>query len=252
MKSLPTKRLLKVNGLNMEYICAGNGSPVIILINGAGGLIEGWFRVFEPLSKLSTVFAYNRLGVGNSDKPTVPQTGEAMVNDLKALLEEANLNPPYLLVGHSLGGLISNLFARKFSHEICGVVLVESAAPEDVSLRSQHQSALQRLILHITDIFSKNHELWETEQIHTTIAQIEQAKPFPQLPLIVVIGGKPAMSWAIPAKVLEARADHQRKLVNLSLKGMQIIAEKSGHFPQIAEPNVVIEAVQKVLEGYKN
>jgi len=71
MKPGAPKQQASINGQTLEYVIAGQGSPLIVLINGAGGPIEGWFRVMEPLSALGTVFAYNRPGTGGSGKPTV-------------------------------------------------------------------------------------------------------------------------------------------------------------------------------------
>ncbi|WP_257452048.1 alpha/beta fold hydrolase, partial [Archangium lipolyticum] len=79
MKPVPPKQKASIHGQALEYIIAGQGSPTIVLVNGAGGPIEGWHRVLEPLSALGTVFAYNRPGIGGSGKPVVPQTGEVIV-----------------------------------------------------------------------------------------------------------------------------------------------------------------------------
>jgi pimeloyl-ACP methyl ester carboxylesterase len=249
MKPLPPKQSASINGQTLEYILAGQGSPTLVLVNGAGGPIEGWLRVWEPLSALGTVFAYNRPGTGGSGKPVVPQTGEVIVESLRALLLQARLPPPYFLVGHSLGGLAVNLFARTFPAEVSGVVLLDATAPEDVSVMASHQNGFQRLAQRTLDTLFGKDELGETEHVSRTVELIQGAGPFPDVPLAVVTGGRPAMAWATPAQALAARAEHQRRLAALSPQGRQLIASRSGHFPQLTEPEVVVEAVRFVTTG---
>jgi pimeloyl-ACP methyl ester carboxylesterase len=218
-----------------------------VLVNGAGGPIEGWYKIIAPLEELGTVFSYNRPGVGGSSAPKTPQTGEHSVRCLRSLLHEANLPPPYVLVGHSLGGLIVNLFARRFPAEVAAAVMLDATAPEDVSVLAVLENRLQRFIRRAADkIFGKNPSD-ETEHLPETLAQIEQAGAFPPIPLIAVTGVKPAMAWATPAGALAARAAHQRRLVALSPRGKQVIAQRSGHFPQFTEPHLVVEAIREAL-----
>ncbi len=249
LKTLPPKKKALIHGQDIEYIIAGQGSPTIVLINGAGGPIEGWFRVLEPLSALGTVFAYNRPGTGGSGKPVVPQTGEVIVGLLRALLLQTQLPPPYLLVGHSLGGLVVNLFARTFPAEVSGVVLLDATAPEDISVMARHQNGLQRLAQRALGAIFGRDEQGETEHISRTVELIQRAGRFPTVPLVVVTGGRPAMKWATPTQALAARAEHQRRLTTLSPRGKQLIASRSGHFPQLTEPEVVVEAVREVVSS---
>jgi pimeloyl-ACP methyl ester carboxylesterase len=246
MKPIPPKQKANIHGQALEYVIAGKGSPTLVLINGAGGPIEGWLRVLEPLSAQGTVFAYNRPGTGGSGKPVVAQTGEVIVESLRALLLQAHLSPPYLLVGHSLGGLAVNLFARTFPAEVSGVVLLDATAPEDVDVMARHRSGFQRFAQRTLDALFGKDELGETEHVARTVDLIQRAGPFPDVPLAVVTGGRPAMAWATPAQALAARAEHQRRLAALSPQGKQIIASRSGHFPQLTEPEVVVEAVRFV------
>ncbi|WNG53540.1 alpha/beta hydrolase [Archangium gephyra] len=246
MKPLPPKQKASIQGQELEYLIAGQGSPTLVLINGAGGPIEGWLRVWEPLSALGTVFAYNRPGLGGSGKPVVSQTGDVIVESLRALLRHAQLAPPYVLVGHSLGGLAVNLFARTYPAEVSGVVLLDATAPEDVGVMASHRSGFQRFAQRTLDTLFGKDELGETEHVSRTVDLIQRAGPFPDVPLAVVTGGRPAMAWATPEQALAARAEHQRRLAALSPRGRQLLASRSGHFPQLTEPEVVVEAVRSV------
>ena len=196
---------------------------------------------------LGTVFAYNRPGVGGSDKPGAPETGELIVETLRSLLMHAGLSPPYVLVGHSLGGLYANLFARTYADETAGAVFIDAAAPEDVALMAQRKSALQRAVERAANAVAPVDEFAETAHTAETAAQLESAAPFPDIPLAVVTGAKPALAWLTPRDLLAARVSHQKKLAALSPRGLQIMAQHSGHFPQLSEPHVVIDAVRSVV-----
>lgn len=246
MRSMPNLRKASINGKTLEYTVSGAGSPTIVLVNGSGGPVEGWYKVYPVLETLGTVFAYNRFGIGGSDKPSEPQTGSVVIATLRELLAYVGLQPPYILVGHSLGGLYVNLFARKFPDEVIGVVLLDATAPEDVRLLSKETSAFQRLAQTILNAIIAKDEYDETMHLDQTVSLIEDAGSFPDIQLIVVSGGNP--SWLTPQKVCEIRARNQATLTALSSSGRQVIAAHSGHFPQFTEPAVVIQAVRDIIE----
>ena len=131
LPTLPAGRLAEVGGATIEYIASGTSRPTIVLVNGAGGPLDGWSRVFGPLLRFGMVVAYNRPGIGRSSRPTEPQTGALIVGTLRDLLTAIEAPPPYLLLGHSLGGLYVQLFARRLPEDVCGVVMVEAAHPDD-------------------------------------------------------------------------------------------------------------------------
>ncbi len=239
------KRTVVIDKLKIEYATSGMGSPAIVLVNGAGGPLEGWHKLLPHLERLGAVLAYNRPGVGRSAKPVEPQTGDVIVRSLRGLLGHLRLSPPYVLVGHSLGGLYVNLYARSFPDEVTGVVLLDAAAPEDAGLVSEYSTAIQRAAQRLLDALLGSDELGEAEYVSDTVDLIRQAGPFPPVPLVVVTGGKP--SRTTPRAVRVARADHQTGLVALSPLGRQVIAGRSGHFPQMSEPVVVVEAIREVL-----
>lgn len=247
MQTIPAKQQLKLNGTVLEYVKSGSGTPSIVLVNGAGGPIEGWYKVYPPLEKLGAVIAYNRAGIGASSKPSVPQTGDVVVETLRELLLHAEMKPPYVLVGHSIGGLFVNLFARLYPDEVAAVVLLDATAPDDIAVMAAHQNWAQRFLQRAMEIAFGKDEFGEAQHASRTVNLIDQAGPFPAIPLIVVTGGKPAMAWATSAQALAARADHQRRLATLSPKGKQIIAKRSGHFPQLSEPAVVVGAVREAV-----
>jgi pimeloyl-ACP methyl ester carboxylesterase len=87
----------------VEYLAAGHGLPSIVALSGLNMPLKTWALVFEELAETSTVFVYNRLGVGASAAPSRPQTGTAIVDLLRVALEAADVQAPYVLVGHQRG-----------------------------------------------------------------------------------------------------------------------------------------------------
>lgn len=229
----------------------------VVLVNGSGGPIEGWCKIFESIASFSRVFAYNRPGIGGSSRPHVAQTGSHMVESLRTVLQVAGLAPPYVLVGHSFGGLIVNLFARLYPAEVSAAIFVEATAPKDVLAFAEHENALQRFLRTLTNKIVPPSPNAEIQQVQATVTELLRAPPFPGIPLTVISGGKYALAWATPAQMRAARAAHQIELASLSPQGKQIMATKSGHFPQFSEPEILVAAIQEaattVIErSYKN
>ncbi|MGQ3055321.1 MAG: alpha/beta fold hydrolase [Roseateles sp.] len=247
MSPLPASRVVDVDGRAVELLLAGQGGPTVVLINGSGGPLTGWMRVFAGIAAQTTTLAYNRPGVGRSAKPTEPQTAGAMTADLHRLLAALDLAPPYVLVGHSFGGLIANLFARRHPGEVAGVVLLEASAPEDLTALKAHENALQKGLAWLMNRVAPLHPHHETRHTERSAAELAAAPPFPAVPLRVVTGTQPAMAWATRPELLAARAAHQRGLVALSPLGRQVLAERSGHFPQFSEPALVVATVRELL-----
>ncbi len=240
------KRVTTINGAALEYVVAGSGTPAIVLLNGAGGPLEGWVRLLASLEAVSTVVAYNRLGIGQSSKPSEPQTGDVVVSTLRALLESLDVHPPYILVGHSLGGLFVNLFARTYPSEVGAVVFLDSAAPADSTLIEEHGTGTQRFMQGVVDAVFGRDQLGEAACVPETVEMIARAGPFPPVPVVVISGDRPPRG--VPPAVRAARTRNQEGLVALSPLGEHVVASKSGHFPQISEPGLVSEAIRSVVE----
>jgi pimeloyl-ACP methyl ester carboxylesterase len=229
------KRMVSVNGNEFEYAVMGTKSPAIILINGAGGPIEGWIKVWGKLGRDHVLFAYNRLGIGKSSKPKEPQTGMAMVKNLRDLLLRLDIKPPYLLVGHSLGGFIGHLYTLVYPDDVHGLVFLESSTIKDVMGDSKNTKE------------GGSNTLSEVDHVLTTVKQIQEFSQFPNIPIIVIAGNKPAFGWLMPKAIKAARMNHQKDLARLSSRGSIMIASNSGHFPQLSEPNLIIDAINKLL-----
>ncbi len=102
---LPNVATQVVDGRRVEFVSAGQGSPVVVLETGMGPTLETWRGIFTELSATTRVFAYNRPGYGRSSAHPAPQSAQDLAERLHRTLEETGHPPPYVVVGHSAGGL---------------------------------------------------------------------------------------------------------------------------------------------------
>jgi pimeloyl-ACP methyl ester carboxylesterase len=128
----------------LESGCAGSG-PTILLEAGLMSTVLSWSELQRELARSFHVVSYDRAGLGWSDLGPMPRTAERIVNELHTLLQKAGVPPPYVLVGHSFGGLTMPLFAARFPEEVAGVVLVDSVAPAEWNPPPERDLKLTRI-----------------------------------------------------------------------------------------------------------
>jgi pimeloyl-ACP methyl ester carboxylesterase len=249
--TVPPRQRLQTRAGTLEYVVSGAGVPAIVLLNGAGMTLEGWRALYPDIERLGTVFAWNRFGVKDSDLPRLAQTGAVVVASLRELLRYAGLAPPYVLVAHSIGGLYANLFARLHPSEVAGVLFIEATHPRDQEMLQEHKTRLGRTLEKVLSLpqrlFRANLHS-EIDAVPQTVDEIAAAGPFPPVPVCVVTGGAAPPKWLMAPTALAARLRHQRELAQLSPQGEQVIAARSGHFPQLREPALVLSALRRLIE----
>lgn len=116
-----------IGGFSLNLDCTGAGSPTVILESGLGAPAASWALVQPDVAKFTRVCSYDRAGYGWSDPSPLPHTSLAIVKELHALLLNAGVAPPYILVGHSFGGYNVRVYAGQYPDEVAGVVLVDSS-----------------------------------------------------------------------------------------------------------------------------
>lgn len=231
-----------------SYVRAGVGSPTVLFESGLGNGKEAWAQVFNDISAHTQAVAYDRAGYGQSEPSTRPRDGYQIVRELRAMLAAENIPPPYVLVGHSLGGMIVKLFARTYPEEVVGVVLVD-ARHSEFAMRCQ-QLGVHRL-LHsppsVLFMLSRNAMQGELKAAHVTSRQARRAGPFPSVPLIVLTQRAAASKW--PGGLGKVWGAAQRNMVKLSALGRFKVAEGSGHNVHQDRPDMVVRAVLNVVKA---
>jgi pimeloyl-ACP methyl ester carboxylesterase len=124
-----------VRGHRMYLHCEGTGSPTVLLSNGSGEHSSSWAWVVPAVTRDARVCSYDRAGQGWSSSAG-PQDGIALATDLHTLLQVAQVPGPYVLAGHSVGGVYNLIFAARYPDEIAGMVLLDSATPDQFALPS--------------------------------------------------------------------------------------------------------------------
>jgi len=281
-----------MGGYTMHINCIGQGSPTVLLEAGKGDFSLTWTHVQPEIAKSTRVCSYDRAGYGWSEASPYPRTASTEVEELHTLLVNASVQGPYVLVGHSLGGMLVRMYAHEHPDEVVGMVLVDSLHEEfpnrlpEVIDEGNHIAIRQLRTLAILsstgiialvpqsipnfglpdDAYAQSQAVmattsfFETSIAETTAesesvaeAHVMQMTSFGDMPLIVVSRGRwdpfSFFSDTENQQYWEGWQATQSELAQLSSEGKQIIAEQSGHFIQLEQPDLVIDAIQEVVEA---
>lgn len=132
----PPGKLVDIGGYRLHLNCTGKNGPTVVLIAGGGDFSFDWALVQPGVSRFARVCSYDRAGLAWSDPGPTPRTMRQDAYELHALLRAAGIKAPYVLVGHSIGGLIARVYAEQYPNEVAGMVLVDSTH-EDTTLMYQ-------------------------------------------------------------------------------------------------------------------
>ena len=217
--------------------------PVVVFENGANETVDTWDKVIAPIEPDVTIFAYDRPGYGKAEPTTRPRDGRTIVEDLRAALRRQGLQPPYVLVGHSLGGMYMQLFARAYPDEVQGLVLVDSMYPGMLKKADDfpwYTRAGKRMF------FSRTVGL-EIDAAYDTGAQILALPWSGRIPVERLIN-QPRSAGAVGVDF--GMFNGGPKLV-ATIEGLYPNAHTtvvdSDHRMQVATPDVVVAAIRRVL-----
>jgi pimeloyl-ACP methyl ester carboxylesterase len=137
----PPGRMVDIGGRRLHILESGKGHPTVVCEAGLPGSVLSWSQVQRELSRVVRVVSYDRAGLGWSEggRGAEPRTAEHIVEELHTLLDRAEIEGPYILVGHSFGGLTTRLFAARYPDEVAALVLVDPVGPGEWSPLSERE-----------------------------------------------------------------------------------------------------------------
>lgn len=240
--SLPNAMTDQVDNRRVEFALSRNGDQAVVFENGLGGTMDWWAKVFPEISKSSTAFAYNRPGYGKSDPASSPRDGKHIVDELRSLLRSKGLNPPYVLVGHSLGGLYMQLFARRYPNEVSALVLVDSTHPAQMkgAGASENWPGWLRVAFGVvlSDVAKE-----ELNAINVTGEDVLGLPTFTGKPVIVLSASQPLKEKS----ELADDANEKRKDIARLYPGAKQIWVDGDHAIPLNNPESVISAILETL-----
>ena len=285
----PPGRLVDVGGYRLHLYCTGEGTPTVVMDAGLGGGVLDWSTVQPEVSRFARVCTYDRAGVAWSDSGVRPRTSRQVITELHALLGNAGERAPYVLVGHSIAGIHVQLYASQYPDEVAGVVLVDSSHEDQLTRKGMTRipsfypplikavspfgvvrlldlvgtpstNLPSRVVAKRASIYSHTRSMYSyADEISAIPVSMEQLREAPMRlgdrPLIVLTRGMKEANQAGSPEAAElaekAWAELQADLARRSSSGKQIIAEKSGHYIQFDQPELVIDAIRQVVEAQR-
>jgi len=233
-------RMINIGDRRLSISCSGaRTKATVVLVAGAGRTSADWNKVVPEIAKFTRVCSYDRAGLGASEKTAKPQSEDEVLADLHALLAAAGEEAPFLLVGHSLGGLYVRHYATKYPAEGAGLVLVDSAHEEQVwrfreIAPSMEAPAADGFLMKPGELLD-----WKT-----------------MLPMIVLTHGEltprdlpPGITEAQLQGIEKTWQELQLDLAKRSPTGELRRAVWSHHFIQMTQPNLVIEAIRDIWQS---
>ena len=272
--------LVDIGGYRLHIYCLGHGSPAVVLDSGLGDSFYSWRKVQAQIAEFTQVCSYDRAGYGYSDHSPLPRRGPVFAEELGKLLVNSSVPPPYILVGHSLGGANIRIYASRNLSSVAGIVLVDSVHPDQWDrlppaiwkiqqeqgreakkfewevlfgiprLKRECGSDPQEIVLNCT---FESGRTWAAEiaLVRESIANAKPTGPFDSIPLTVLSHDPDKLIEEFPAELRRpvniVWEQMQEELVHLSTQGKQTIAKNSSHYIQNDRPELVIDEVHKIV-----
>lgn len=269
----PPGQLVDIGTHRLHLHCMGWGSPTVVIDAGLGGFSLEWLRVQSALSREFHVCAYDRAGYGWSDPGPQPRTSERIASELHALLEQARIPAPYVLVGHSFGGYNVQYYATHYTREVAGLVLVDSSHPRQSerfpmrlgSTRPGRNSLVlaNPIILHQNyprEVAVVAHKLMASRkaletQMHELFSfqesglQVLQSGPLPDVPVVILSRGKRVLPVRHGQDMEVVWGQLQEDLFRSVNKSRHLVAMEAGHHIHLDQPLVVEDAIRSVVNA---
>ena len=222
---------------------AGKGLPVVVLQSGLGDGKAPWAPVYSALAETNTVFAYDRPGYGDSPATKSPRDPCTIATELRNALRAANLPPPYVLVGHSLGGLYQYAFAKLYPDDVAALVLLDPTHPDHWRRMQTESPATATLLKGIRATAFDAASRSEFDNQAVCIERIDMRTPL-SIPvrLLVRTQFQAIESGPFETMVHSLESDWQKMLGASEINRVA----GSGHYIQKDRPEVVIQQIRSV------
>ncbi len=200
--------VVRVGSRGVEARVRGEGRPVVVFELGASGGNLSYWKVQNAVSQVTKTLVYERAGLGRSDLAGGLGDAETYARQLHELLASLGLPPPYVLVGHSYGGMLIRVFAHRYPNEVAGLVFLDTATEDMYRYMKAHSPAEWAAAEHAKGLGFQNQ--WRA--LPQTIQEAEAAWPLPNVPTSFLVADKPLGQWPLSAEsdVAELRKGQER------------------------------------------
>jgi pimeloyl-ACP methyl ester carboxylesterase len=282
----PPGQLVDIGGYRLHLYCTGEGSPTVILESGGGNPWLSWYKVQPQVAQFTRVCSYDRAGLGWSDPSPQPRTTKVIAEELHTLLHNAGIAGPFVLVGHSLGGMDARMFAAQYPSEVVGMVLVDSSHPDQeerfppearkLSGATRYVIRGMQLTLPIglprvlasravppevrpeyCAIFCRQQYfaavLAEVAAQRENSAQVRALGSLGDLPLMVLSHDPEKVKFPgnLTEPVNRAWGEMQEELAHLSTNGVHLVVKGSSHDIPIDKPEAIADSIRGVVAKAK-
>ena len=243
--------LVDIGGLSLHLHCLGNGAPTVVMEAGLGNDGSVWKPVQLEVAQSTRACVYDRAGLGYSGGPApTPHTNRRMAQELYQLLTQSGHEGPYVLVGHSMGGLNVRLFAAEHPEQVAGMVLVDTTVDPVRSRSLVPDSELQKF----REMLPTLGEGLDYQTFVDGAADARaSSKSLGAKPLVVLTRSmedkQPWASAAQLAEMLRVWQELQLELSKLSTNSLQLVVRNSHHFIQLNAPHLVAATVREVVRA---
>lgn len=231
-----------VGGHALQLLVGGQGSPAVIFEGGFGVGIASWSTVQKDVAAFAQTVSYDRAGLGQSDPGPKPRSAKQIATELHMALQKSGIKPPYVMVGHSFGGIYIRVFADMYPSEVVGLVLIDPSQESfnDWLIKNQPD----RLKAAESDIAKAGAGVQaEFAEVNTSYSQARAAKVPAGIPVTLLTATEDETMSAEGKKLWIEK--HKEWLATIP-GSKHIVVEKASHFIQAQQPALVIEAIKQV------
>jgi pimeloyl-ACP methyl ester carboxylesterase len=253
-----SERVTLVQGRPQHILELGSGSPTVLFLNGRGSKLEDFNLVQSEIAKLTRTLAYDRAGIGQSAPSDTVRTFDIMTRELDEILANENIKPPYILVGHSLGGFLARYFYHVHHEQVAGIVFIDPGHEDDVATFLNLRPEVERHRLdsldHVIDPSwpaGFRHEYEYSDQHDESMRGLTSPTNIPVTLFIStkVEGGEDDPDMA--RRQVDVRTKLMTNWIATIPGAKTILTEKSGHFIHNDEPELVIAAIAEMVDSVK-